>query len=94
MTVELGRRDGFRSRTRGRNGGLRLVKNKVRLHGAGFEGPKLVCIDVQPYTTTQAPERSDVLNVGGFSDAVFHVVASSLGDGPARFAPEVKTIKV
>ena len=71
-----------------------LVKNKVRLHGVGFEGPKLVCIDVQPYTTTQAPERSDVLNVGGFSDAVFHVVASFLGNGPARFAPEVETIKV
>ena len=34
-------------------------------------GPKLICIDLQPNTTTQAPERSDILNVGGFSDAVF-----------------------
>jgi 60 kDa SS-A/Ro ribonucleoprotein len=37
---------------------------------------KLVCIDMQPYGTTQAMERSDILNVGGFSDAVFDVVAS------------------
>ena len=36
---------------------------------------KLVCIDLQPYGTVQAAERPDVLNVGGFSDAVFQVVA-------------------
>ena len=35
---------------------------------------RLVCIDVQPYGTTQAVEREDVLNIGGFSDAVFSVV--------------------
>jgi len=37
---------------------------------------RLVCIDIQPYTTTQAAERADVLNVGGFSDAVFTMVAN------------------
>jgi 60 kDa SS-A/Ro ribonucleoprotein len=36
---------------------------------------RLVCIDIQPYATTQVHERDDVLNVGGFSDAVFDVVA-------------------
>lgn len=36
---------------------------------------KLVCIDVQPYGTTQAADRDDVLNVGGFSDHVFEVIA-------------------
>jgi 60 kDa SS-A/Ro ribonucleoprotein len=35
---------------------------------------KLVCIDLQPNRTTQAVERKDVLNVGGFSDEVFEVV--------------------
>lgn len=35
---------------------------------------KLVCIDIQPLGTTQALERADVLNVGGFSDEVFKVV--------------------
>jgi 60 kDa SS-A/Ro ribonucleoprotein len=37
---------------------------------------KLVCIDIQPYGTTQAAERSDVLNIGGFSDAVFARLAA------------------
>jgi 60 kDa SS-A/Ro ribonucleoprotein len=35
---------------------------------------KLVCLDVAPYATTQANDRPDTLNVGGFSDAVFDVV--------------------
>lgn len=37
---------------------------------------KLVCIDIQPYGTTQAAERPDVLNIGGFSDAVFARIAA------------------
>lgn len=37
---------------------------------------RLVCIDLQPYGTTQAQERRDILNVGGFSDAVFDVIAA------------------
>jgi len=37
-------------------------------------GARLVCIDIQPYRTTQAIEREDILNVGGFSDQVFEVI--------------------
>jgi 60 kDa SS-A/Ro ribonucleoprotein len=37
---------------------------------------RMVCIDIQPYANTQAQERDDVLNVGGFSDAVFEIVAA------------------
>lgn len=36
---------------------------------------RLVCIDIQPYTTTQVAEREDVLNVGGFSDQVFTIIS-------------------
>jgi 60 kDa SS-A/Ro ribonucleoprotein len=36
---------------------------------------RLVCLDIQPYASTQAQEREDVLNIGGFSDAVFNIVA-------------------
>src|SRR6185295_4181949 len=36
---------------------------------------KLVCVDVHPYVTTQAVEREDILNVGGFSDHVFELIA-------------------
>ena len=71
-----------------------FVRNQVRLHGKGFAGPKLVCIDLQPYTTTEAPERSDILNVGGFSDAVFGVVASFLADDSGRFVAEVEAVEL
>lgn len=35
---------------------------------------RLVCIDLQPGATTQAMDREDILNVGGFSDAVFDLI--------------------
>ncbi|WP_336936951.1 TROVE domain-containing protein [Acinetobacter modestus] len=35
---------------------------------------KLVCVDLQPYTHTQIPERADVMNIGGFSDNVFNLI--------------------
>ncbi len=35
---------------------------------------KLVCLDLQPYGTTQAAEREDILNIGGFSDTVFTII--------------------
>jgi 60 kDa SS-A/Ro ribonucleoprotein len=38
-------------------------------------GAKLVCVDIQPYGTTQASGRPEILNVGGFSDAVFDTIA-------------------
>ncbi len=37
---------------------------------------RLVCIDIQPYATVQAAEREDILNIGGFSDQVFQVIAA------------------
>jgi 60 kDa SS-A/Ro ribonucleoprotein len=37
---------------------------------------RLVCLDIQPYATTQASERGDILNIGGFSDSVFNVIAA------------------
>jgi 60 kDa SS-A/Ro ribonucleoprotein len=36
---------------------------------------RMVCIDVQPYGTVQAKDREDILNIGGFSDQVFDVIA-------------------
>jgi 60 kDa SS-A/Ro ribonucleoprotein len=39
-------------------------------------GARLVCVDLQPYANSQAPGRQDILNIGGFSDAVFEVLAS------------------
>jgi 60 kDa SS-A/Ro ribonucleoprotein len=38
-------------------------------------GARMVCIDIQPFGTVQAKERDDIMNVGGFSDQVFEVIA-------------------
>lgn len=39
-------------------------------------GARLVCIDLQPYGTSQAQERAEVMNVGGFSDQVFTLISA------------------
>ncbi len=65
----------------------KFVANQQRL---GNDGRKLVCIDLQAYTTTQALEREDILNIGGFSDAVFNVLASFLSGDGGRFVAEVE----
>lgn len=36
---------------------------------------RLVCIDCTPNATSQVVEREDILNIGGFSDSVFDIVA-------------------
>lgn len=37
---------------------------------------RMVCMDLSPCGTTQAPSDASVLNVGGFSDAVFEAVSA------------------
>jgi 60 kDa SS-A/Ro ribonucleoprotein len=41
----------------------------------GNPNARLVCLDIQPNRTTQASEREDILNIGGFSDQVFEVIS-------------------
>jgi 60 kDa SS-A/Ro ribonucleoprotein len=56
---------------------------------------KLVCIDLQPYGTTQARNRKDILNVGGFSDAVFETLSRFAdGDGERDWVAEVNEMEV
>ena len=70
-------------------------KKLARSHGEHqTANPKLVCIDIQPYTSTQAPERKDVLNIGGFSDSVFKVVSSFLSSDEGRFVAEVESVEL
>ena len=47
-----------------------------------------------PYGSTQAPERSDIMNIGGFIDAAFNVVAAYVGDDANRFVVEVELIEL
>lgn len=37
---------------------------------------KMICIDIQPYGSTQAKEQADIINVGGFSDQVFRLIST------------------
>lgn len=55
---------------------------------------KLVCIDIQPYGTAQAAEREDVLNIGGFSDAVFDQIAAFADGrmGPDHWVGEIRAV--
>ncbi len=57
---------------------------------------KLVCIDISPHATTQAMEREDILNIGGFSDDVFRIIAAFAAAqlGPAHWAGEIAAIDI
>ena len=57
---------------------------------------RLVCIDIQPYGTTQAADRRDIMNVGGFSDAVFTMVArfAQGQTGAEHWVGEIEKISV
>lgn len=53
---------------------------------------KLVCIDVQPYATTQALDRADIMNVGGFGDSVFDAVARFASGGSTSWVDLVRGV--
>ncbi len=42
----------------------------------------------------QAPERDDILNIAGFSDAAFNVVSSFLSSDKTRFVREVDSVEL
>jgi 60 kDa SS-A/Ro ribonucleoprotein len=55
---------------------------------------KLVCIDIQAYGTSQAAEREDLLNIGGFSDAVFDQIADFAAGrmGPDHWVGQIRAM--
>jgi 60 kDa SS-A/Ro ribonucleoprotein len=54
---------------------------------------KMVCIDIAPGTTTQAINRADILNIGGFSDNVWDVISAfATGNGAAQWADVIDKI--
>lgn len=56
-------------------GGATETMKQWRLFQSRSPQARMVCIDIQPYATTQAAERPDIINVGGFSDQVFRLIA-------------------
>lgn len=57
---------------------------------------RMVCIDIAPHPTTQACEREDILNIGGFSDDVFKMIALfACGKlDPAHWVGEIEAIEL
>lgn len=60
------------------------------------EKARMVCIDVQPHGHSQAPDSGDVLNVGGFSDQVFDVVAAFAqgADGARHWVDVIRGVEL
>jgi len=60
-----------------------------------YPAAKLVCIDLQPNSTTQAMEREDILNIGGFSDQVFELIATfAEGANAARWVDVIERVEL
>lgn len=59
-------------------------------------GAKLACIDLQPHGTTQAAEREDVLNIGGFGDSVFELLELYANNNlsPEHWAGVIEKVEV
>lgn len=61
-----------------------------------FRNPdaRLVCLDIQPGKTTQAAERPDILNIGGFSDDIFRIIADFAQGtlGPEHLTGEIRNV--
>jgi len=57
---------------------------------------KLVCIDLNPNSTTQAHDRPDILNVGSFSDNVFNVVSTftKFGNDKDLWVSEIEKVSL
>ncbi len=57
---------------------------------------KLICINLQPYADTQAQESTDVLNIGGFSDAIFDLISAFTrgGNPAAHWLEQIEAIAV
>lgn len=52
-------------------------------------GAKLVCLDLTPNTSTQTINREDILNIGGFNDNVFEIIATFAKSGLGRHWTDV-----
>lgn len=57
---------------------------------------RLICIDIQPYGTTQAKESSEIVNIGGFSDHVFQLIAEIAAGrfGENHWVNEIASIRI
>lgn len=77
------------------NGATRVMEqwNKLKRRSPNA---KLVCLDIAPYTDTPAHTRADVLNIGGFSDVVFEMIADFAHGrlGPKHWVGEIEKTRL
>jgi 60 kDa SS-A/Ro ribonucleoprotein len=58
-----------------------------------YPAARLVCLDIQPYVTTLAKTGPEVLNIGGFSDAVFTTISAfAAGKGGDHWVKAIEAI--
>lgn len=76
-------------------GGTETLREWERLKSRS-PGARMACIDLQPYGSAQAPDRRDILNVGGFSDAVFRVVGrfGCVGNEPGQWVDVINRVAI
>jgi len=78
----------------GRTGSTLMMEQFRKLQNRN-PNAKLVCIDVQPYGSSQAPdERGAILNVGGWSDQVFNVVDAFIRGNPNEWVDTIDRVVV
>lgn len=76
-----------------RNGSTATMQEWTKLAKRNPQA-RLVCIDIAPYGTTQAASRQDILNVGGFTDAVFNTIARFVSDETHDWVSIVEQVEV
>jgi len=59
-----------------------------------YPAPKLLNIDIAPYASTQAVDRVDILNVGGFSDSVFSVISGWMFNKAGTFVDQIEAVQL
>jgi 60 kDa SS-A/Ro ribonucleoprotein len=55
---------------------------------------KLICLDIQPYGNTQLSDRQDVMNIGGWGDNCWDVMAKFVSKDPTSFVQEVMSVEL
>lgn len=72
------------------------TKEEWNKYARRVPGSKLVCIDLAPNSSVQAKDSPNTMNIGGFSDAVFDVVARFVsGEAPAdRWVDIIKQVEL
>lgn len=91
LVILVSDNESWADRAHGR--GTRVMEEWIKLKRRCPDA-KLVCLDIAPYATTPAHERADVLNIGGFSDNAFELIAAFAADrlGPEHWVGQIEKV--